>query len=140
MFGEAAVLTHSPRFATVTALMETTVAVVDKSYLEEEMHRSSLMSLAIQAVAASFVDLNSQTTALLMERNFTSALDVCLRELALKGQQGEGGSRFVPWNSLLERLVQKTKIGESDISDRVARQPGFRIDTQSDRLILLQDP
>ncbi len=52
MFGETAVLTGSPRLATVTALMDTTVAVVDRTFLQEEMERTSLIALAIRAVAA----------------------------------------------------------------------------------------
>jgi serine/threonine-protein kinase len=136
MFGEAAVLTGNPRLATVTALMDTTVAVVDRTFLEEEMQRTSHLALAIRTIAAAFVDLNGQTTALLRDQQLVKAFELALRELALNGQAGEGGSRWVRWKQLLERLVEKTKLEADEISQRIARQKGLRIDLQADRLIL----
>jgi serine/threonine-protein kinase len=138
MFGEAAVLTGSPRLATVTALMETTVAVVDRLLLEEEMQRTSLMALAIRTVATSFLDLNGQTAALLQEQTYVRAVDLCFRELALRGQVGPGPSRFCQWSVLLAKIVEKTKLEAGAISERVARQAGFQIDTAGDRLTLIE--
>ena len=65
--------------------METTVAVVDRAFLQEEMERTSLMALAIRTVATCFLDLNGQTAALLQEQTFVRAVDLCFRELALRG-------------------------------------------------------
>ena len=138
MFGEAAVLTNSPRLATVSALMETTVAVVDRIYLEEEMQRTSLMALAVRTVATCFLDLNGQTAALIQEQTYARAVDLCLRELALKGQVGPGPSRFVPWSPLLQRIAEKTKLDAAAIAERVARQAGMQIDTHADKLTLVE--
>ncbi|MBK7857212.1 MAG: protein kinase [Archangiaceae bacterium] len=138
MFGEAAVLTNSPRLATVTAMMETTVAVVDRIYLEEEMQRTSLMALAIRTVATSFLDLNGQTAALLQEQTFAKAVDLCMRELALRGEVGPGPSRAVPWSPLLAKLAAKTRLEPAALSERVARQAGFQIDTAKDLLTLTE--
>jgi serine/threonine-protein kinase len=140
MFGETAVLTGSPRLATVTALVDTTVAVVDRSVLEEEMERTSMMALAIRTVAASFLDLNGQTAALLQEQSAFKAVELVLRELALKGQKGAGDSRYVPWRALLGRLHEQTGLEIDVIEERVARQPGFQIDTLADRLTLRPVP
>jgi serine/threonine-protein kinase len=136
MFGEAAVLTGSPRLATVTALMDTTVAVVDRIYLQEEMERTSLIALAIRAVASSFLDLNGQTAALLQEQTVWKAIDLSLRELALKGTPTAGGGRMVPWSALLTRLAEKTGLDKEMISQRVAKQPGLKIDLAADVLTL----
>jgi serine/threonine-protein kinase len=136
MFGEAAVLTGNPRLATVTALMDTTVAVVDRTFLEEEMQRTSHLALAIRTVAASFLDLNGQTAALLQEQVQLKAVELAFRELALMGQAGDGGSRWVRWKSLLARIAQKTGLTPEQITERVARQKGLRIDLQADRLVL----
>lgn len=136
MFGEAAVLTGHQRLATVTALMPTTVAVVDRTYFQEEMERTSIIALAIRAVASIFLDLNGQTAALLQEREEHRAVDLALRELALKGQPTANGGRSTSWQPLLARLVQQTGIDAQTITTRVARQPGFEIHHPSDRLIL----
>jgi serine/threonine-protein kinase len=81
MFGETAVLTGSPRSATVTALMDTTVAVVDRQFLQEEMERTSLIALAIRTVAASFLDLNGQTASLLQEQTKVRAVELAQLEI-----------------------------------------------------------
>ena len=139
MFGEAAVLTGSPRLATVTAMMDTTVAVVDRTFLQEEMERTSLIALAIRTVAASFLDLNGQTAALLQEQTTVKAVDMALRELALSGRVA-GTSRWVPWKALLGRIVQKTALAPDTIVERINRQPGMQLDVATDRLTLMPVP
>jgi serine/threonine-protein kinase len=139
MFGEAAVLTGSPRLATVTAMMDTTVAVVDRLFLQEEMERTSLIALAIRTVAASFLDLNGQTAALLKEQTFVKAIDACLRELALSGRVA-GTSRWVPWKALLEKVTLKTGLKAEEIAERIGRQPGLQVDLAGDRLTLIPVP
>ncbi len=136
MFGEAAVLTGNPRLASVIALMDTTVAVVDRTFLEEEMQRTSHLALAIRTVAASFLDLNGQTAALLQEQVYVKAVELALRELALLGQAGNNGSRWVRWKSLLSRITEKTGLTPEAVSERVSRQKGFLVDAANDRLIL----
>ena len=56
--------------------MDTTVAVVARTFLEEEMQRTSHLALAIRTVAASFLDLNGQTAALLHEQVQVKAVDL----------------------------------------------------------------
>ena len=136
MFGEAAVLTGSPRLATVTAMMDTTVAVVDRSFLQEEMQRTSLMSLAIRTVAASFLDLNGQTAALLQEQRHVKAVQLALTELAWSGRVATNGTRWVPWSPLLAQIAQTSGLTVEVITDRVGRAPGLIVDTTMDRLIL----
>lgn len=134
MFGETAVLTGSPRSATVTALLDTTVAVVDRLFLQEEMERTSFMALAIRTVASSFLDLNAQTSALLEEQRLNKVVDQTLRHLALMGVDGPGGTRRTPWKSLLTKLVADTGLTEEAITERLDRQPGFEV--LNDQLVL----
>jgi serine/threonine-protein kinase len=134
MFGETAVFTGAPRSATVTAIMDTVVGVVDQLYLREEMERTSFMSLAIRTVASSFLDLNAQTAALTEARRLDKVVDLTLRHLALLGSDGPGGVRRTPWKALLAKLVADTGIAEEDISRRVLKEKGF--DVENDQLIL----
>lgn len=134
MFGETAVLTGAPRSATITALMDTTVAVVDRTFLEEEMERASFMSLAIRTVASTFLDLNAQTAALLEEQRLGKVVDLALRELALRGVDGPGGTRRTPWRALLTKLVNETGLAEDVIFERIERQSG--VELVNDQLVL----
>ncbi len=140
MFGETAVLTGSPRTATVTALMDTTVAVVDRSFLQEEMERTSLMSLAIRTVAASFLDVNAQSAALLQDQIKVKAVTMVLTELALTGKPGNDGTKWLPWEPLLQHVAEETLLPLDDIADRVGRQPGLFIDTTLGRVTLKRRP
>ncbi|MEW5742751.1 MAG: protein kinase [Myxococcota bacterium] len=128
MFGETAVLTGAPRTATVTALMDTTVAVVDALYLQEEMERSSFMSLAIRTVAGAFLDVNAQSAALLEEQRKERVVELSLRHLALQGFDGPGGSRRTPWMALLAKLINETGLPREEITRRVTRAPGLTLD------------
>ncbi|MFO0600198.1 MAG: protein kinase [Myxococcaceae bacterium] len=134
MFGETAVFTGAPRSATVTALMDTVVGVVDQMYLREEMERTSFMSLAIRTVASSFLDLNNQTAAMLESARLGKVIELALRDLALMGVAGSGGSRTTPWRPLLKKLAAETGFPEDDIAQRILREKGF--DVENDHLIL----
>jgi serine/threonine-protein kinase len=134
MFGETAVFTGAPRSATVTALMDTTVAVVDRAFLQEEMERASFVSLAIRTVASSFLDLNGQIGSLLEDQRLQKVVDAALRHLALQGTQGPGGSRQTPWKALLTKLASESGLDEAAIKDRIERQPKMEI--AGDQLVL----
>jgi len=128
MFGETAVLTGAPRTATVTALVPTTVAVVDRLYLQEELERASFMSLAIRTVASGFLDLNAQTAAMLEEQQKARVVELALRHLALQGFDGPGGTRRTPWRALLTKLHHETGLPVEDITRRVTRAPGLAVE------------
>jgi serine/threonine-protein kinase len=130
MFGETAVLTGAPRSATVTALVDTTVGVVDQLYLQEEMERSSFISLAIRTVASRFLDLDAQTSALMAKEKLNHVVDATLRHLALQGVDGPGGVRRTPWRALLVKLSNETGLTQEEISDRVLREPGFTVENE----------
>ena len=140
MFGETAVLTGSRRLATVTALMDTTVAVVDQIYLQEEMQRTPLIALAIRAVAERFLDLDGRTQALTLEQSRFKALELALQALALEGAASPGGARVVPWSSLRARIAQQTGLPEDAITDRLARAPRLTLDAANDTLTLRPAP
>jgi serine/threonine-protein kinase len=136
MFGEAAVLTNNPRLATVTALMETRVAVVERSFLQDEMERTSLISLAIRAVASSFLDLNGQTAALLQDQAVAKAWELVLREVIFMGRAEADGGRSIAWGPTLTRVAQETGVDVEALTKRALRQQGVRIDDAQDRLVV----
>lgn len=127
MFGETAVLTGAPRSATVTALADTTVGVVDQLSLQEEMERSTFMSLAMRTVASRFLDLDAQASALRRREQLGRAVELVLRQLALAGTAAPGGGRRVPWAPLLAQLVATIGVAEAEVAEHVLRQPGFAV-------------
>ena len=134
MFGEAAVLTDQLRLATVTAIMETRLAVVQRSLLEDEMQRASLTSLAIRAVATIFLDLNGQTAALLVDQATNKAWESVLYEVMLAGRAEPGNVRSIPWASTLAKVAAETRVDAETVSKRVLKQAGVRL--EGDRLMV----
>lgn len=111
MFGEAAVFTGQPRAATVCAMTDTVVGVVDEATLREEMEGASFMSLAVRTAVSTFLDLNRQ---LERQRQQSQVIESALRHIA---SHGEGGR--VAWAPLLALLVQSAGATEADVTSWV---------------------
>jgi len=114
LFGEAAVFTGQPRSATVTAVSETVVGIVDQAALREEMDRTSFMSLAIRTVASTFLDLDRQ---LVQQRQQSQVVQGALRALI--------GSGRAEWKPLLASLVQRSGASEADVTAWVLGAEGL---------------
>jgi serine/threonine-protein kinase len=123
MFGEAAVFLGNPRSATVRAITDTVVGVVDQALLREEMERKSFMSLAIRTVTSTFLDLDQQ---LARERQRSRVIELALRHAARHGERGR-----TPWKPLLEMLVERTGASEDDITSWLLGAEGVAIDDES---------
>ncbi len=118
LFGEAAVFTGQPRSATVTAVSETIVGIIDQAALREEMERTSFMSLAIRTVASTFLDLDRQ---LARQRQQSHVVEQALRKVA-------ASSMRAPWAWLQASLVQSSGASEADVSAWVLGAAGFSLD------------
>ncbi len=122
LFGEAAVFTGQPRSATVTAVTETVLGVIDQAALKEEMDRTSFMSLAIRTVASTFLDLDRQ---LARQRQQARVVEDALREFILLGVRSQ------PWKPLLQKLAQRSGEPEAEVSAWVLAAPGFKLEGSS---------
>ena len=128
LFGEVAIFSGKPRMATVRAVTDTVVGVVDQAALREEMERTSFMSLAIRTFSSTFHELDRQ---LARQRQQSRVVELALRHVAL---HGEGGR--TPWKPLLAMLMQSTGASEADVSSWVLGAPGVSIEGES---IVLRD-
>ena len=128
MFGEAAVFTGQPRSATVHAVTDTVVGVVDQAAMREEMERTSFMSLAIRTVTSTFLDLDQQ---LARHRQQSQAVEFALRHVALHGERGR-----TRWEPLLAKLVKITGACKADVSSWVLNAAGVSLVGES--LVLLE--
>jgi serine/threonine protein kinase len=63
VFGELAILAERPRTATITALTEVELMVVDRSVLEEGLGLNSWMGRFVRALATRFADLEAELHA-----------------------------------------------------------------------------
>jgi len=63
VFGELAILAERPRTATITALTEVELMVVDRSVLEEGLGLNSWMGRFVRALATRFADLEAELLA-----------------------------------------------------------------------------
>jgi CRP-like cAMP-binding protein len=86
LFGEVAIFSGKPRLATVRAVTDTVVGVVDQAALREEMERTSFMSLAIRTFASTFHELDRQ---LARQRQQSRAIELALRHLRSAVRVGE---------------------------------------------------
>src|SRR5262249_44864587 len=126
MFGEATIFTGEPRSATVSAVTEVVVGIVEKATLIEEMERTSYMALAIRTLASTFLDIDRQSSRL---RQQSRVVELALRHVALHGERGRAR-----WKPLLSTLVQSTGASEADASSWVLGAAGVSI--ENDYLVL----
>jgi len=122
LFGEAAVFTGQPRSATVTAVTDTLVGIVDQAALKEEMERTSFMSLAIRTVASTFLDLDRQLAA---QKQQSHVIELTLRQLV------SSGSGRTAWKPLLAALVRSSGATEAEVSSWVLGAKGFALEGES---------
>jgi CRP-like cAMP-binding protein len=122
LFGEAAVFTDQPRSATVTAVTDTVVGVVDQEALKEEMERTSFMSLAVRTVASTFLDLDRRLAA---QKQQSQVVEQALRHLV------SSGSARTPWKPLLDELVRSSGASEADVSSWVLTAKGFALEGEA---------
>ena len=121
LFGEAAVFTGQPRSATVKAVVDTVVGIVDQTALREEMERTSFMSLAIRTVSSTFLDLDRQ---LLKQRKQSQVVEEALRHfLNAKGSTS--------WAALRTVLAQGSGASEEEVSAWVLGAKDFVLEGDS---------
>ena len=134
MFGETAVFANAPRSATVTAVTDVVVGVVDHQFLREEMERTSFMSLAIRTVAAGFLDLDAKSSAAEQNSRLKLAVDLTLRHFAFHSTLRADGSRAITWPQWVARLLVETQLDAEAITQGVLRERGFSL--EGDQLVL----
>lgn len=122
MFGEAAVFTGQPRAATVSAVTDAVVGVVEKAMLMEEMERGTFMSLAIRTVTHTFLDLDRKLTR---QRQRSRVVELALRHAAVHSENGR-----MPWRPLVTMLAERTGESAEDVASWLLDAPGLGIEDE----------
>lgn len=123
MFGEAAVFAGKPRSATVSAVTDTVVGVIDQEAMREEMERTSFMSLAIRTVASTFLELDREFA---QQHRQSRVLELALRHVALHSERGR-----TPWKPLLAMLTRSSGASEAEVSSWVLGAAGISLEGES---------
>jgi serine/threonine-protein kinase len=107
LFGEMAILTSTPRTATVTAIDDVTALTISREALEEWLALDSWMGTLVRSLAERFRDTDAQLTEL--RRTY---LKLYVREQLLTAVARTGTAA---WRPLCKRLCADTQLTELDI-------------------------
>lgn len=124
MFGETAIFARTTRSATVTAVTEVVVALVDRATLEEQLERNPYMALAIRTVAARFLELDAKRAEAAADRRLDDAALAVHRALVRQGQAGQ-----LPW-TVVERIAAEAGVAVPALEARLARAELVRAGAQ----------
>jgi serine/threonine protein kinase len=128
LFGEMAILTSTPRTATVTALDDVTVLTISREALEEWLALDSWMGTLVRSLAERFRDVDAQLT---QQRRSDLKLYVHDQLLSAVARSGRAA-----WKPLVARLCEETKLTELDILAIAADSDDLALDEASDTVRL----
>lgn len=128
LFGEMAILTSTPRTATVTAVDDVTVLAISREALEEWLALDSWMGTLVRSLAERFRDVDTQLT-----QQRRAYLKLYVREQLLAAVARSG---LASWTPLCGRLCAETQLTELDILAIAADSDDLALDEPSDTLRL----
>jgi CRP-like cAMP-binding protein len=126
LFGEMAILTSTPRTATVTAIDDVTVLTISREALEEWLSLDSWMGTLVRSLAERFRDVDAQLT-----QQRRSYLKLYVHEQLLSAVARSG---FASWTPLCKRLCDETQLTELDILAIAADSDDLSLDQGSDTI------
>jgi serine/threonine-protein kinase len=126
LFGEMAILTSTPRTATVTAIDDVTVLTISREALEEWLSLDSWMGTLVRSLAERFRDVDAQLT-----QQRRSYLKLYVHEQLLSAVARSG---FASWTPLCKRLCEETQLTELDILAIAADSDDLSLDQASDTI------
>ncbi|MGI5861959.1 MAG: protein kinase domain-containing protein [Myxococcales bacterium] len=133
VFGEAAAFASASRTASVEAVNETTVAVITRESLANEI--GPVAGPFVTALAERFHDIDERSTSLRLERDaYRLALEV-MRYLNLRGEERDG-ARVAPWGPLARHLRERLEWNDAQALKAARRIEGITVDLAEDRIAL----
>ncbi len=138
VFGEMAVLTESPRTATVVAVEDTTVLVVTSAVLGQELDLlKPWMARLMHTLAERFRDLYTTKRVTLSGGPSAPRLaNQLLMHLQVWGNKGEDGTTRGRWSEMAREVEAQMGAAPHTVHMVVARYPGIELDLEHDELIL----
>ena len=130
--GEAAVLSDSPRTASVVAVEDTTATAVTRAQLEKELGLNNWMGPLVKALADRFIGVDEKLDEVRTELNFIRIESWVLQWILTHGQAGENGTKEVLLSVMLKQAKYALKKPEAEIRRVVEGTPKLKIDADRD--------
>jgi len=134
IFGEMAILTSTPRTASVEALEDVSVRVLTADALAQELGQTFFMGKLLKVLAERFRDVDSLATSLGREKDALRVQQAALSHLALGRREGERA--LAAWRPLCEELSRRFGRTEQELLATVGQIPGVAIDPGKDLISL----
>ena len=134
VFGETAVFMDRPRTASVQAVDDVTVAVVDRRQFEDGLGTGFWMGLFVKTLAERFIekdDLAVKQAFMLADNKL--ALET-MKHMAFSGKYDSAGRLEAKWSGILPELTTDLKKSEKNILAAIGRMKMFEIDEAHDTI------
>ena len=136
VFGETAIITDSPRTASVRAVGRVTVLVVSRDQLQEAMGTGFFMGRLTKVLAQRFRDRNSEASALSWQAREAEVSMAILSYLNFSGTTVGKNLRIGCWSELRKRLLATLDYSELQLDDMLGRLEMFSINAGEDVISL----
>ena len=138
VFGETAILTSSPRSASIEAIEDLQCVVVARDALERELGQTFWVGHILKALAGRFKDIDQRMEA---EGKKLEPIvhDLVLRFVAFNGQPRDDGARVVGWTALRRHVRSTLKLGDLQAMALCAGVRGLHVDNTKDEAALVAE-
>jgi serine/threonine-protein kinase len=138
VFGEMAVLTNSPRTATVVATEDTTAFVVTRRVMRQELDlMKPWVARLLLSIAERFRDLyTTKRVTLSGGPTATRLANQILMHLSVWGTLASDGSLRMPWSRLAREVEAQMGAAPHTVHMVVAMYPGVTLDLDLDEIVV----
>jgi serine/threonine-protein kinase len=140
VFGETAALTGHPRTATVRAVTDVEVLVINKEELEAKAGHDYLIGRFLRALAHRFAEQHGRNTTLEQELDHTELMVRIISYMTFFGQRVAPDRQEICWSELCEAFADNFGKTEEEIASAVERIGLFQRNPKQDILALVPFP
>jgi serine/threonine-protein kinase len=133
VFGEAAIFAATPRTASVEAVEATTLIVVTRESLNEEV--GTVAGPFVKTLAERFAEVDGDASRLRGQIDEVRMLRATLDYFAFEGVR-KGDQLVGSWSALYQHLRTALGLPKEQVLEGAARISGLRVDAANDRAVL----
>lgn len=131
VFGETSIFLQQKRTASVRAIDQVTVAILDRQTLEQKMFHDSWLGRFIEALAQRFIDTDRKWTR---QRQTLERTQLQSQIMAYLCHHSTTNPPSAPWSPLCEALCQQMSCTSNDLLQMIEGFNFFHCDLQNDRI------
>lgn len=130
VFGETAVFVSGLRTATVKAVDDVTVKVIDREALEQEVGFDSWVGTIIRNLIERFINMDAVRSKRQKTMQNSSLLNLILLHAAQHGSTIQPGSMQTDREPLMDYLMEETSQSSDDLLSRLQQTSGISFDAK----------